>query len=80
MFEQLKNLKKAQEMQKAFSEEKHTVEEDGVKVTVNGNFKIEEIIIEDSVERPELGFKIQKITNRALEEIQQVLARKILSQ
>lgn len=78
MFEQLKDLKKAQEMQKAFAREKHTVEEAGIKVTVNGNLKLEEIQINSQISQEELGPTLVNLINRSLQEIQQRLARQLM--
>ncbi len=78
MFEQLKNLKKAQEMQRIFEQEKHSVESEGVMVTVNGNLRIENISIDSSVEKGKIGSILTDLINQAFREIQQKLARKIL--
>lgn len=78
MFEQLKNLKKAQEMQRIFEKEKHSIESNGIKITVNGNLRIENILIDDSVEKEQIGPLLTDLVNRAFQEIQQKLARKIL--
>jgi DNA-binding protein YbaB len=77
MFEQLKDLKKAQAMQRAFAEEKHTVEKQGISVTVNGNFRIEKITINSSLEQ-DVAIVLKDLVNQAFQEIQQKLARHIL--
>ena len=77
MFEQLKDLKKAQAIQKAFAGEKHTVEKQGVSVTVNGNFQIEKITI-DSCSEQDAAIILKDLINQAFREIQQKLAKHIL--
>jgi len=78
MFEQLKNLKKAQEMQRIFEKEKHSVKSGGIEITVNGNLRIENILIDDSVEKEQIGSLLKDLINKAFQEIQQKLARKVL--
>lgn len=78
MFEQLRDLKKAHEMQKAFAQEKHTVEQSGIKVTVNGNLKVEEIIISSQVQQAELGPLLTELINQAFQEIQRRLAQQLM--
>ncbi len=78
MFEQLRDLKKAQEMQKAFAQEKHTVEKDGIKVTVNGNMRIEEIVIGQGVDADRIGPDLTALINQAFQEIQYKLAKNLM--
>ncbi len=78
MFEKLKDLKKAQEMQRAFAQEKHTVEEKGIKVTVNGNLQVEEIVVAPEIEQAQIGALATEVINRAFREIQQKLAQQLM--
>ncbi len=65
-------------MQKAFAQEKYTVEKSGVKVTVNGSLKVEEIVINPGVETENLGSLLTDLINQAFQEIQQRLARQLM--
>lgn len=78
MFEPLRDLKKAHEIQKAFAQEKHTVEKSGIKVTVNGNLKVEEIVINQPVQQADLGPLLMELINQAFQEIQHRLARQLM--
>jgi len=78
MFEKLKDLKKARKMQQAFMKERHTVEGNGVKVTVNGSLQVEEILIGPEVDRDRVGEVVRHSVNQALREIQQKLAQQLL--
>lgn len=79
MFEKLRDLKKAQEMQRAFAQEKHTLQQKGVRVTVNGSLQVEEIVVEADLSREEVGPVVAEVVNEAFRGIQQKIARQILS-
>jgi DNA-binding protein YbaB len=79
MFDNLKNLHKLQQMQSSFKKEKLTFTDKGVSVTMNGNFEIEEIIL-----NPELSIQEQQETlkyciNNVREDIQKTLAQKMMA-
>ncbi len=77
MFEQLKDFKKAQAMQRAFAQEKHTVEREGIRITVNGNFSVEEIVLTNILEQKDASL-LTNLINQAFQEMKQKLAKHIL--
>jgi len=82
MFDAFKNLGKLHElkkMQDEFKKERMTIEKRGVKVVMNGNFGVEEIVL-----NPELGIEdqqsaLKEAINEAREEIQKTLTKKMMS-
>lgn len=83
---QIKDLKKqAKEMQNSLSQETITCEGEGgkVKVTVDGNNKIKNISIDDQLLSPEYKEKLEnslsKTINKATEDVQKIMARKVQS-
>jgi len=82
MFDAFKNLGKLHElkkMQDEFKKERLTVEKRGVKVTMNGNFGIEDIVL-----NPELGIEDQQTVlkdaiNEVREDIQKKLAQRMMA-
>ena len=80
MFDAFKNLGKLNElrkMQDSFKKEKLTIEKNGVSVTMNGNFEVEEIKL-----NPELGLEdqqnaLKQVLNEARENIQKTLAKNL---
>ena len=49
MFDQMKQMKQAMDIQNALKQEKITVERDGVKVVMNGAFEIEDISLNKDI-------------------------------
>lgn len=79
MFDNIKKLYELKKMQDEFKKERMTVEKGGVKVVMNGNFGVEEILL-----NPQLGIEDQQSAlkdaiNEAREEIQKTLAKKMMS-
>lgn len=75
-FKQLGELKKmrdqAMQIQKALSQERIEVEENGIKVIITGDQKIEEIYIEG-----EENWKLKDVLNKAVKKSQEVAAKKL---
>jgi hypothetical protein len=73
---QLGELKKmrdqAMQMQKALAQEKIEVEEQGIRIVMTGDQKIETIEIDD-----ENQFKLVDVLNKAIKKSQEVAARKL---
>lgn len=79
MFEQLKQLKKMQEIQAIVKNERADYEKSGIKVVVNGNLEIEDITL-----NPELGIADQEralkdAVNEAMKKVKMAVARKMQS-
>lgn len=76
MFDKLKQLNELRKMKNAMESETVTVEESGVKITVNGSFSIEELIISPEAMNNDLGRNIKHCFNNAQSKIQRILAQK----
>jgi len=79
MFDKLKQLNQLRNLQNEFKKERMTIEKRGVKVVMNGNFGVEEIVL-----NPELGIEdqqsaLKEAINEAREEIQKTLTKKMMS-
>ena len=78
MFDKLKKIKQLRDMQNSLKSKKETVERQGISVTINGNFEVEEIKL-----NPELDVKTQedvlkKCLNEARENIQKIVAKSFM--
>jgi DNA-binding protein YbaB len=75
-FQQLKELKQlrdqAMAMQKALAQEEIVVEEDGIKIKMTGDQKVQRIEIDGEENR-----KLADVMNKALAESQKVAAKKL---
>ncbi len=82
MFDALKNLGKLNElknMQDEFKKERMTVEKRGVKVVMNGNFGVEEIVLNPELSIQDQQSALIEAINEAREEIQKTLAKKMMA-
>lgn len=81
MFDAFKNLGKLNElrkMQDEFKKERMTVEKRGVKVVMNGNFGVEEIMLNPELNIQDQQNALKEAINEAREEIQKTLAKKMM--
>ena len=79
MFDQLKqlgDLKKmrdqAMQIQKALSQERVEVEENGIKIVMTGDQKVEEVIVNG-----EASWQLKEIINKAVKKSQEIAAKKL---
>jgi len=79
MFDNLKNLHKLKQMQDDFKKEKLTVEKRGVVVTMNGNFEVEDIKLNQELSLEEQQDALKDALNEARENIQKTLAKSLMS-
>ena len=79
MFDKLKQLKQLKNLQGSIENEQMTVEENRVKVTMNGKLEIEEITINDSLDKEQHEEAIKSCVNKAIKELQQVVLSKMVS-
>lgn len=81
MFNKLKQFKdlrsQAKTMQSALSEEKITVEKNGISLTINGNFEITDFSIKEVLAKEKQEKIIKDIFNEAVKKVQKVMARKM---
>jgi DNA-binding protein YbaB len=79
MFDKLKQLQKIRDLQKSLEREKIEVEKNGVKIVINGTFKIEEINLNPDLTKDEQEKTLEECFNEATVKLQQILAKKMLS-
>lgn len=79
IFDNLKKIAELKKLQDSFKKEKLTVEKNGVSVTMNGNFEVEEIKLNASLEASEQAEVLKKCLNEARESIQKKLAQSMMS-
>jgi DNA-binding protein YbaB len=81
MFNKLKQFKdlrsQAKQMQNALAQEIIIVENNGVKVELNGNMEIISLIINDNLNKEQLEKIIKNTINEALQKAQKTMAKKI---
>ena len=80
MFQKFSDLKKAKALQKTFAEEKVEMEDQGLKVVINGNMKIEEIQLDPQLKAEEQAERLKTLINRAFLGVQQKIAAKIIKE
>ncbi|MGM0439444.1 MAG: YbaB/EbfC family nucleoid-associated protein [Patescibacteria group bacterium] len=77
MFDKFKQAKKIKDLKSQLSKEKETCEKNGVKVTVNGQMKVENIEINSEADVEEVQDLVKDCTNNALQSIQKTAAKKM---
>lgn len=79
MFEQLKQIKKLQEIQSALKNEKVENEKNGVKIYMNGKLEVEDVELNPSLSISEQEKAVKDCFNDAMKKVQAVVARKMQS-
>lgn len=83
MFNKLKQFKdlrnQAKTLQNMMAQEVITLERNGVKISVNGNFEITELLINQELSKEKLEQTIKETTNDAIKKIQRIVAEKMQS-
>jgi DNA-binding protein YbaB len=77
MFEKLNQLKKIKELQDSLKKEIIEVEKENIKVSVNGNLKIEEITLNLELEKERQEGLLKECINEAMQKIQRIAAEKM---
>ncbi len=77
MFDKIKQIKKARELQNALSQEKVEVEKKGVKVVMTGDMKVDSVSFSSDVEKEEQGELVKECVNEAMDKIKRLLAEKM---
>ncbi len=77
MFDKMKQINEMRKLQKKISSMETVVEEDGIRVKVSGEMKIIEITIVDHDNINNLGERIKKVANKALNKIKIEMAKNI---
>ncbi len=77
MFDKFKKAKQINDLRRTLSKEKEEVEKKGVKVIVNGQMRVDQIIIEEEVPTPKVEGLVKDCVNEALKKMQKKAAAKM---
>lgn len=75
MFDKLKQLGQIKKMQEQMKQERVEVNENGIKLVLNGNFEVEEILLNEELNFEEQAKLLKKCFNQAVKDVQMKLAR-----
>lgn len=83
MFNKLKQFKdlrsQAKQLQNMMAQEVVTIERNGVKISINGNFEITELKINEEVNKEKLESVVNANFNDAIKKVQRLVAEKMQS-
>ena len=79
MFDNLKKMAELKKMQDSFKKERLTLEKKGVTVTINGNFEVEEILLNPELSIEDQQSILKDALNEARESIQKKLAKTLMA-
>jgi DNA-binding protein YbaB len=77
MFEKLKQLNQIRQLKNELEKEVKTVEKEGVKVTVRGNFQVEDIQLNSQMDFERQAKVLKECINEAMKQIQVEAAQKM---
>lgn len=81
MFNKLKQFKdlrdQAKTMQNALAGEKVTIEKKGIKITMNGNMEIIELIIPEDLSKDDISKYMKEAVNESIKKVQKLMATKM---
>ncbi|MDP2821021.1 MAG: YbaB/EbfC family nucleoid-associated protein [bacterium] len=75
MFDKLRDLKKIKDIQDSFKKERFDAEKDGVKISMNGNFEVEEIILNPDFNNEKNQEALKQNFNDLVKQVQMNLAK-----
>jgi len=76
MLDKLKQLAHLKKMQDELKDQLVEVEQQGVKVVLNGRFEVEEILLNPNLQKEEQEIVIRQCFNEAVKKLQMSLAQK----
>ncbi len=79
MFDQMKQAKELYRLQKELQKERIEVEENGVKIVVNGKMEVEKVDLNSEISKEEQERAVKDCFNKAMRQIQTNLAQKMQS-
>lgn len=79
MLDQIKKIAELKKLQDSFKKEKEVVEKEGVSVEMNGNFEVENIIINPDLDKNRQEEILKSCLNEARETIQKRLAKMMMN-
>lgn len=77
MFDKLKQLKKARDIQNALKDKEIRVENNGFLIVIDGSFKVKEIKINDSFDKEKQESILKDSINKAIQDTQMMMAKEI---
>lgn len=77
MFEQIKQIKKLQEIQNALKNEKIENEKNGVKVFMNGKLEVEDVVLNPALSIDDQEKAVKDCFNETMKKVQMVVAKKM---
>lgn len=81
MFNKLKQLKdlrsQAKTMQNALAGEKVEVEKNGIKLSMNGNMEVVDLVITSELSKEEIARTSKELFNDAIKKTQRIMAKKM---
>lgn len=78
MFDQLKQLQQLRELKSALEKERKEIEQDGVKVLVNGKMEIESVELNPELSKERQEELVKTCFNEAIKEIQKSATQKMM--
>lgn len=76
MFDKFKQIKQLKEMQEAMKKEEVTIEKEGIKITLNGNFEVVEINLNPDLSLEDQANFLKQSFNEAVKKVQTNMAQK----
>lgn len=73
-FDKAKQMKQMMEVKKKLDKQSVTVEDDGIKITINGKLEVTEIVLNSELNTDEQADKLKKLINKANREMQMKMA------
>lgn len=77
MFDKLKQMKQLKDLKSSMEKEQATVENQGVKVVVNGSMKVKQVELNSDLSLEEQQDLVKKSINQAFKKVQQKVAQKM---
>lgn len=78
MFDNLKKIQQLKALKEALAKERVEVEKEGVKVVMNGNMVVEEVVLNSGTDQDQQGRIVRDCINEAVKKIQTVAAQKMM--
>jgi len=78
MFDNLKKLQQLKEIKDSLEKEKIEIEQEGIKVTINGKIEVESIKLNSSLNQERQEEALKKCFNEAVKKIQILAAQKMM--
>ena len=77
MFDKLRDLNKLREVQSSLNKEMFEKEKEGIKVVINGNMEIKEIILNSELNKEKQEQLLKNCINELMAEVKMTMAKKL---